>query len=69
LPRRVAAALAKRFSECVAEPPVVGFELADAFGGKLEPALQRRLGGALTVGDALLRTWPSLVSEPFDFGT
>jgi hypothetical protein len=69
LPRRVAAAFAQRFSECVAEPPVVGFELADALGGKLKPALQGRLGGALAVGDALLRTGTSLASEPFDVGT
>jgi hypothetical protein len=45
-PRRVAAALAERFGEHSAERPVVGFELADAFGGELEPGSQRRLGGA-----------------------
>jgi hypothetical protein len=40
LPRRVAASLAERFGECVAELPVVGFELADALGCELKPGSQ-----------------------------
>jgi len=68
MPRRVAAALAERFGECVAELPVVGFEVADAFGGELEPGSQRRFGGALTVWDALLRALLWLAAEPLDFG-
>jgi len=43
LPRRVAAPLAKGLGERVAEPPVVGFKLADPLAGELEPGLAATL--------------------------
>jgi len=43
--------LAEGFGECLAEPLVIGLQLADALGGDLDAALQGGVGGALTVWD------------------
>ena len=58
-------ALAERAGESVAEPLVVGLQMADASGGRFQAAQQRRVGGALPLRR---RGGGMLLAEPLDLG-
>ena len=66
--REYGSSLAEGFGEGVAEPLVVGLQLADALCGDLEAAQQGGVGGALAVGDGRSGDGARSVAQSFDLG-
>jgi hypothetical protein len=62
------AAFAESLGEGVAQPLVVGVELADALRGELKPALQGGVAAALAVGDGARRRGMGALAQPLDLG-